>query len=88
MIAVETSLPPHPCPAPPSPTTVILLATHAGRVVPLFHRSGGQRADSMMRRWDVRAGKVFLLSPCLPPARASVREVGVSGENHKWVVGA
>ena len=83
MLAVEISPPPHPCPAPPSPTTVILLATRAGRVVPLFHQSGGQRADSMMRRWDVRAGKVFLLSPCLPPARASVREVGVSRENNK-----
>ena len=41
MIAVETSLSPHPCPAPPSPTTtVILLATRSGASGTIFSPVG------------------------------------------------
>ena len=78
--APDLPLPPHPCPAPLSPVTAnLLFTTRARRVAPLFRRSGGQRADSMLRRQSVRAGMLFLLSSGLPPARASVPEGGVLG---------
>ena len=71
-------LPLNPCSVPPSPATVSLLfPTRAWRAVPLCRRSGGQRADSMLYRWDVRAGMGFLLPPRLSPARASVPDGGV-----------
>ena len=80
---LEPPLPHHPCPAPPSPATTVnlLFAIPTRRVVPLFRRSREQRAESMMRRWNVLRGMLSLLSSCLPPARASVLEGGVSEAN-------